>query len=98
MFHSEPCVSRYTTVQWHSLHRLLPFTCSTFHEAVVQLTLPSSYRVSKCHLLPSPVLLEILRHLSENDFLAAQANTQNVYVSEVPNAPFAFFFLSFFSS
>ena len=87
---------RYTTVQWHSLHRLLSFIGSTFHEAIVHLILPSSYCVSECHLLPSPIPLEILRYLSENGFLAAQANTQNVYVSEVPDASSAFFFSEFF--
>lgn len=80
--------------------RLPPFICSTFHNVILYLTLPSSYCVSECHLLPSPLPLEILTlsccMLSQNSFLAAQANTRSVCVSEVPNTPLHFFFWVFF--
>ena len=85
----------------HSLRsRLPPFICSTFHNVILCPTLPSSCCVSECHLLPSPVPLEILAlsccMLSQNSFLAAQANTRSVCVSEVPNTPLHFFFWVFF--
>lgn len=73
--------------------------CSTFH---MQCTAPPPsflfFCGSECQLLALMIPLEILRlilaaHLlSQKGFLEAQANTRNVYVSEVPTHPLLFFF------